>query len=251
MVGGVGGIYLDEYQSSSMWKILDTSWSVEDDNGESAITFKIKARRKPLFYILSVILPIVLLAVLNLFVFLLPCESGERAGFSVTLFLALAVFLTIVSETLPANSETVAIFSVYVIIQTVQSTVITLVALVTIRWSNNEDDEPIPRCMLTLARFINCLCCRRRGRQTKVFNQDTAQNKKQSVSFIKRLSVTEKSLYRKRDSPDETVDRKPISQPKQTWKETVRDLDILFFCLFGLIFSVSTIVCFAICATAS
>ncbi|OWF43045.1 CHRNA7-FAM7A fusion protein [Mizuhopecten yessoensis] len=38
-------------------------------------------------------------------VFLLPTESGERVSFSITVLLAMAVFMTIVTDSLPSNSE--------------------------------------------------------------------------------------------------------------------------------------------------
>ena len=50
-------------------------------------------------------LPICVLGILNLFVFLLPPESGERVGYSITVLLSIVVFLTITSNSLPGTSE--------------------------------------------------------------------------------------------------------------------------------------------------
>ena len=44
-------------------------------------------------------------AVLQSFVLLIPNESGERIGYSVTMLLASVVFLTLVQENLPESSE--------------------------------------------------------------------------------------------------------------------------------------------------
>jgi hypothetical protein len=46
-----------------------------------------------------------LMCILNIFVFLLPADSGERVGYAITVLLAIAVFLTISSDSLPATSN--------------------------------------------------------------------------------------------------------------------------------------------------
>lgn len=53
---------------------------------------------------MNLIFPVMFLALLNLFVFLLPQDSGERVGFSVTLLLANVMFLTIAENMLPATA---------------------------------------------------------------------------------------------------------------------------------------------------
>ncbi|WAQ96353.1 ACHA6-like protein, partial [Mya arenaria] len=115
------GVYLGNFEASSSWDIVDTLGYTDTNQEEPNVRFRITMKRKPLFIIVTVVFPILACALLNICVFLLPVESGERAGYSVTIFLALAVFLTIISTTLPANSEKIAIFSVYLIITTVAS----------------------------------------------------------------------------------------------------------------------------------
>ncbi|XP_062615149.1 CHRNA7-FAM7A fusion protein-like [Saccostrea cucullata] len=50
-------------------------------------------------------MPIILMEILQMFVFLLPENSGDRVSFSVTILLSIAVYLTIVSEQIPKSSE--------------------------------------------------------------------------------------------------------------------------------------------------
>ncbi|WAR30960.1 ACH10-like protein, partial [Mya arenaria] len=129
MLSGAKGIELWNFQENSAWSVVNTSWTVDVETYEATISFTLTIERKPLYFILSVILPITMLAILNICVFLLPCESGEKASYAMTVFLAFAVFLTIVSSTLPQNSDSVAIISVFLIVQTVTSTLITFIAL--------------------------------------------------------------------------------------------------------------------------
>ena len=72
-----------------------------------SVTFTVNLRRKPLFYILNIISPCLLITFVAVFGFLLPPESGEKVNLSVTVLLSLAVFQLLVLETMPASGETV------------------------------------------------------------------------------------------------------------------------------------------------
>jgi hypothetical protein len=53
----------------------------------------------------NVIVPVILLGIFNVFTFVLPADSGEKIGYSVTVFPSFAVCLTVVSAELPKTSE--------------------------------------------------------------------------------------------------------------------------------------------------
>jgi len=65
------------------------------------ITYTLHIRRTTLFYGFNLILPCFLVNSLAVLVFLLPADSGERITLSITILLALVVFLQILAETLP------------------------------------------------------------------------------------------------------------------------------------------------------
>ncbi|XP_052280916.1 acetylcholine receptor subunit beta-like 1 [Dreissena polymorpha] len=153
MLGGSNGIEMSEYEPNSGWEVTATGWEIQEDSDDSAISFKLQLKRKPLYFMLSVILPIITLAILNLCVFLLPCTSGEKASYAITVFLSFAVFLTIVSSQLPKNSESVSLISVFLIIQTICSTLITVLALTLLRMSSFDDTVAIPRCLVFFVRY--------------------------------------------------------------------------------------------------
>ena len=54
-------------------------------------------------------LPIILSSILVTLVFLVPVESGEKLSYILTVLLTIAVFLTIIGDTLPAISLTTSI----------------------------------------------------------------------------------------------------------------------------------------------
>ncbi|XP_052792180.1 neuronal acetylcholine receptor subunit alpha-7-like [Mya arenaria] len=77
------------------------------------VRFYVHMRRKPLFYLLNLIFPCSLISTIAILGFLLPPESGEKVSLEITVLLSLAVFLLVVSETMPADSETFPYIGVY------------------------------------------------------------------------------------------------------------------------------------------
>lgn len=77
---------------------------------------KIVLKRRPLFIILTVVLPIIALSIMHAFCFLLPMESGEKMGLSVALFHSFGVFGSIM---MTQNAANISWFVVYVTTQKV------------------------------------------------------------------------------------------------------------------------------------
>ncbi|XP_075242194.1 uncharacterized protein LOC142337037 [Convolutriloba macropyga] len=69
------------------------------------ILYSLVLKRKPYFYVHSLIVPSLLLAWLGSVIFLLPNECGEKLSFATTLFLALYVNQVVVSEFLPPSAD--------------------------------------------------------------------------------------------------------------------------------------------------
>ena len=71
------------------------------------IKVHISIERMPLYYFYSIIIPCMWLTVLNLLVFLLPLDTGDKVSLGVTIFLAYSVFMLVLSEKVPATSHSV------------------------------------------------------------------------------------------------------------------------------------------------
>lgn len=71
--------------------------------------------RKYSYYLMNMLLPVIVLAVMAPFVFVLPVESGEKIGFALTILLSLSVVMTIVSDNIPPTSTHVCVLSKYMI----------------------------------------------------------------------------------------------------------------------------------------
>ncbi|XP_071092612.1 neuronal acetylcholine receptor subunit beta-3-like [Haliotis cracherodii] len=160
MVGD--GVPLYNYRENGEWELIKaymhpwTKFTGADYISMVYVTFII--RRRPAFFILNVILPVLLLSLLNVLVFLLPAESGERVSYAVTVLLALAVFLSFISETMPKTAESVSMLSVYLTIMLIASAASVAGSIWTLVFYHRDRKRQIPRW---LTRFI-----RRRRRQT-------------------------------------------------------------------------------------
>ncbi|CAG2219773.1 HTR3 [Mytilus edulis] len=102
--------------------------------------------------------------ILNIFVFLLPPESGERVGYAVTVLLAIAVFLTISSDNLPATSSPrISSISLLLFSDVVISAVIVLMVILSLRYYHRDDNYPVSTFMrgfVNVSRILRCqVCC--------------------------------------------------------------------------------------------
>jgi hypothetical protein len=61
------------------------------------------------------ILPCVVITIIALLGFLVPAESGEKVSISVTTLLSITVFLMIVVENMPANSDELPMIGQYLL----------------------------------------------------------------------------------------------------------------------------------------
>jgi len=78
----------------------------------SRAEYMIVLRRKTLFYTVNLILPCVLISMLTMVVFYLPTTAGEKITMSVSIFLALIVFLQVlVTNLLPPSSLSLPLFA--------------------------------------------------------------------------------------------------------------------------------------------
>uniref|UniRef100_A0A674PGJ3 Cholinergic receptor nicotinic delta subunit n=1 Tax=Takifugu rubripes TaxID=31033 RepID=A0A674PGJ3_TAKRU len=69
-----------------------------ESNKHQDITFYLVIRRKPLFYVVNIIIPCVLISFLASLVYYLPADSGEKMTLSISVLLAQSVFLLLISQ---------------------------------------------------------------------------------------------------------------------------------------------------------
>ncbi len=77
------------------------------------LVFDINMKRNYQFYVNHMIFPFSILSCLTLFVFWLPPDSGEKITLTITILLALTVFLQLISEYTPKASSNLPIIGKY------------------------------------------------------------------------------------------------------------------------------------------
>ena len=95
----------------------------------STLEYTIKLARKPLFMMMNLVVPVYIISLANLLVFLLPLDSSDRVAFSVTMLLTFTVFMTMVTDKLPAT-DSLSHFNTFLLLQMVFSTLITICVLI-------------------------------------------------------------------------------------------------------------------------
>ncbi|KAL0901374.1 hypothetical protein ABMA27_006650, partial [Loxostege sticticalis] len=70
------------------------------------ITYVIKLRRRPMFYVFNLILPCLLINGIALLVFYVPSESGEKVTLGISALLSMTVYLMTIRDTLPPTEKT-------------------------------------------------------------------------------------------------------------------------------------------------
>ncbi|KAK3090163.1 hypothetical protein FSP39_009617 [Pinctada imbricata] len=77
---------------------------VQSDGKLPTISATVVLSRRSTNIFLTTLLPLFILVLLQVLVFILPAESGERISYSITMFLSYAVFMTIVVESVPQSN---------------------------------------------------------------------------------------------------------------------------------------------------
>ncbi|XP_063431277.1 neuronal acetylcholine receptor subunit beta-3-like [Mytilus trossulus] len=155
------------------WELIETS--VVKGENLPMLEFSMKLKRYPMFYVLNLILPICLMIVINIFVFLLPPESGERVGYAVTVLLAIAVFLTISSENLPATSSPrISSISILLFADVCISAFTVLIVILSLRYYHRKDEYPVTKFMrgfVNISRKVRCEVCCFRKKNEKYYSE--------------------------------------------------------------------------------
>jgi hypothetical protein len=119
---------------------------------------------------MNLILPVVLLGVISLLVFIIPADAGEKMSFAVTVFLAFAVFLSIISMQLPVNSEKTSILGLYLVFQMTLGVGTIVLSSIQLRIHNRKSERRVGkffRAIVSSERFLRCQICSKSSIQEK------------------------------------------------------------------------------------
>nr|XP_019926068.2 acetylcholine receptor subunit delta [Crassostrea gigas] len=88
------------YTENGEWELLSVESEkprnkMEDGELFTKVIFRVNMRRRPLFHVLNTMFPVALMAFLIPMAFKLHVDSGEKIGYSLTVLLAYAVYLSV------------------------------------------------------------------------------------------------------------------------------------------------------------
>ena len=217
---GPDGFITDEYQANDEWTLVDTSHENLNDELTSRVSFLITMKRNPSFYITNIILPVVFLSILGVFTFLIPIDSGEKLGYTMTVFLSFAVFLTIVSSSLPVTSSASAV-SVYLLSLLTMGTMIVMVTGVELRLHHRDHiKHPVPKWLCKIIKYKIDLPCLGKNKVVTIRNEPFA-------------------LSNGTDGRLQTIEGVKVTTGHEdanlTWPEVTAYMDFIFFWIFTTI----------------
>ncbi|XP_059158987.1 acetylcholine receptor subunit beta-like 1 [Physella acuta] len=133
------------FTKNGEWELLDTGVNATviyaGSVYMSSVEVKFMMKRRPNFLLLNIILPVVFLSFLNLLVFVIPVDSGEKVGYGITVLLALSVYMSIVSNMLPSSSLSTPRLTLYLFILLIISMLTVIVSIVIVFLHNLEEKE--------------------------------------------------------------------------------------------------------------
>ncbi|KAL3853561.1 hypothetical protein ACJMK2_017096 [Sinanodonta woodiana] len=220
--------YQDFPLGNGEWDLVQRSNVDWISEGYKASNFTLHYKRKYQFVLINIIAPIVVLNVINMVVFRIPPNSGERISFSVTVLLSYVVFLTIVMDNVPTTSSPVSLLSVYLIVRMILSACVTMETVFIVQASDRPSSIPIPDWIVYLVH---------KSRKTEPQGQTWAEPVDNVLERVK--SPENQSKNASRESNDnicsKSTGRTCTRSKKPTWEEAAVCLDkILFFIFFSV-----------------
>ena len=235
------------------WKILSTSVKSEIVGLSYKAIISLRLERKSQYVIVNIVLPILFMCILNVLVFILPAESGERVSYSITVLLAIAVFMTIISDTLPRKSEPLPLISYFLLIDLIISALTSLLTMLNLRIYHKDESEDVPRLLSDMYRLLACSCRRNKNIENGMHHRYSGQRVTESRNgethkFKKRNTVFDIDHVTKEASNDapalRTNTNSPISSDDETirWKDISHMLDYVLLTIFSLATIISLVI---------
>lgn len=173
------------FEENGLWKITNTSVTVATQvTNFQVLKLTLSIERRTTYYIAGLLLPILLMNSIQLLVFTIPVESGERLGYSITVLLAITVFLTIIQDKLPESSEpNVSLLTYKLLVEMIIGCGMIFAVVIGFRFYYQTEDTPVPECLRGFARYFYLSCSRKRQKQTIVPEEEDPNTPSYTVTW--------------------------------------------------------------------
>ncbi|XP_076461520.1 acetylcholine receptor subunit alpha-1-A-like, partial [Babylonia areolata] len=250
-------IHLDTYTGNGEWNLISSrAWSdvaVTGPHSYSLLYYEVTLRRRPTLLALTVIMPVFVLSVTNVFVFSIPSEAGERLAYAMTSFLSFGVFMSFIVDLMPSATETLSIMAVSMSCQLILSAVFVLFCILSLKLFHRDPHKhPVPPTLRTLIVGLELLLCldppsRHPVNSTQTHLEVISSDK--SGDFYGEAEVKGSRLqgHLARWARKRKVREEAYTQPQDmTWQRVSRSLDKLLFRFFFCLQVIGTVILFPI-----
>ena len=242
---------LEHYMNNGMWDLVKTDAAVTD-TGVQIFQIDLTLSRRSAFVVIIVIVPIMLLSVLNILVFLLPADSGERMSFTITLLLAQTVFMTIISDNIPHTSSPLSILCYFLGMQVLLSTIICVATILNLRLYHKDEKEPIPVWVRRLfQRKTGHIDSERKSDNRNGWTNEFGVPETNAVSNIavdETIVGDDRDIFKKPNNSNFSSNSASQEKTSLTWKSISKSVDIILL-VASILYFLIVFVVFA-CVTA-
>ncbi|XP_053385728.1 neuronal acetylcholine receptor subunit alpha-3-like [Mercenaria mercenaria] len=218
-------VNLDDFEQHGEWKITSyntvKTFLVETlDDGTvrqfPQIEFWLYLERRSAYYNLNVVMPVFVTSLLVALTFIVPVECGEKLSYILTVFLSIAVLLTLVADSIPSTSITTSVLGLYLALVTILSGFGILLTVIILILFHKKGYAKSKSCIMVITRFAAKFTC------SSNVSLDSLKNR-----------VT--------PAPEEEEAEKDISQSDVTNDVTWRDVAIVLDRFCFLVFTLVTV----------
>uniref|UniRef100_A0A1I8GLY6 Neur_chan_LBD domain-containing protein n=1 Tax=Macrostomum lignano TaxID=282301 RepID=A0A1I8GLY6_9PLAT len=136
---------------------VNTSWNSKMGQHD-IVNITVSFKRRPLYYVIVLIIPSALILATCIFGFLLPADSGDRLALNVAILLSMSVFLQLAGSITPAQSESVPVLTWYFTVAMAVTALSTIGSIVVhLCYRRAASREAVSSPVLRLL-FLNRLC---------------------------------------------------------------------------------------------
>ena len=207
----------------------------------SEVSFGLKLKRQALFYIYTIMFPLVALNIMNCLAFLLPSESGERIGYTVTIMLSVIVFFLLVGDHVPKTSAPLPVICAQLVLTLVVGILCMVASILSLCVYYREGNVPETSWGMTLVRFVSKFSCQTKD-PVEEPRDESGSTDERSVRSDNRVRLFKRKVgppvNTVKDHPDVPIpDSFLVVEPHKdhvTWKEVGRTLDKVLFVAFLL-----------------
>ncbi|XP_068600934.1 5-hydroxytryptamine receptor 3B-like [Brachionichthys hirsutus] len=109
-----------EFMTDGEWELLSIPsrhWRAHQDGADYAhIQFNVLIRRRPLLYVVGLLIPSIFLMMVDVMSFYLPLNSGTRIAFKISILLGYTVFRVNMTEDLPSTAVRTPLIGVFFVV---------------------------------------------------------------------------------------------------------------------------------------